>query len=191
MSAYEHWIVEGPPERLRGFMDGWSAAAGLDPMQLGRAVRWAEEWDVDAASLRQRFAELLRPGAVTHLLVDVRYTEALRRALASHGDALHLRSAVAIASAQFEFAFDILARTEAADVRALFETPPAGVTITWREPPRESTDVDGHGMYAPGHAYRFHGRAVASGDVDAILSLHVRCRQHERIQQQPVHLATA
>ena len=190
MHEFEHWIVEGPHDLLRGFVRGWAAGAGIEPVEMERAVRWAEGWNVDAESFRQRLAEIIRPGAVTHLLVRSDRSVALRRALASHGVALEVRSATSLSGARFDFDFEIYSPREAQDVRNLFDHPPAGVTITWKEAPTDSSDPGGHGMYAPVHTYRFHGSGTAAGGVEGILSLHLRCRQHERIQQQSVRLAT-
>ena len=190
MHAFEHWIVEGPPEMLRGFIRGWAASTALDPVNMDRAALWAEEWDIAMDSFRERLAELVRPGVITHLLVRSNATDSLRAALAIHGESLSIRAAAALSGAHFDFEFDLYARSEAAEVRALFETPPPEVAITWVEPPSESAAPDGQGMYAPEHAYRYHGRGTASGSVDGVLSLHIRCRQHERIRQHPVHLDT-
>ena len=75
----------------RGFVHGWAAGVAIDALELDRMVVWAEEWDIDVESLRERLVEMIRPGAVTHVLVRTDASEGLRRALASHGGALHLR----------------------------------------------------------------------------------------------------
>lgn len=190
MRNFEHWVVEGSPDMWRGFVHGWAAGVAIDALELDRMVVWAEEWDIDVESLRERLVEMIRPGAVTHVLVRTDASEGLRRALASHGGALHLRAATPLAGAHFDFEFEILARPEAAEVRALFEAPPAGIVIAWKQAPVETAEPGGQGMYAPSHAYRLHGRGTASGDVGGVLSLHLRCRQHERIQQQAIQLQT-
>jgi hypothetical protein len=190
MANFEHWIVEGPPENLTGFVRGWAAGAAVEVPELERMVVWAEEWEIDLESFREHLVEILRSGAVTHVLVRSDASDRLRRALVSHGGELRLRKATPIAAMHFEFEFEILARPEAAAVRALFDSTPPGVTITWKQPPSETQESGGAGMYAPSHAYRLHGRGTASGDVEGILSLHLRCRQHERIHQRPIQLQT-
>jgi hypothetical protein len=181
--------VDGDSEYWRGFVAGWGAASGIDPVGLARRVRDADDWSVRfegrgmLASLRGRHRTLLvRDDTVAPL----------RAALATHGGELRERSCRLITAARFTFEFEIYGREEAAAVRALFEGLPAGVQLL-DYAPVESIDPEAAGLELHGavHDYVFSGSGTAGGDPGVVLALHERIRQHERIRSSDVVLELA
>jgi len=181
--------LEADPEFCRGFVRGWLSARGLSPTEQERLVLWPQDWDVRVSSFLGGIAEALRPGEVTVLLVDAELAAAFLAALEPWPEAMRLRAAHAIDGASFDFHYEIFDRDEAAAVQRIFTTLPDGVRVSDDYQPQSAAHTDGDGgMYAPAHRYTCRARGTLSGALRAVLDVHERCRQHERVQVEEVLL---
>ena len=189
MSDYLKVTLEADGDFCRGFVRGWLTARGLSPTEQERLVLWPQEWDVRVSSFLGDIAEALRPGDVTVLLVAATIAPALLDAIVPWPESMRLRTAHAIDGASFAFHYEIFDRDEAAAVQAIFTLLPDGARLSDDYRPETTAHTDEHrGMYAPAHRYVCRARGTLHGALRAVLEVHERCRQHERVQVEEVVL---
>jgi len=187
---YDKLVLESPPDLVRGFALGWSAASGLDPEEVGRRVLWPEEWDIRVSAGHGGLRQAVHPRAASCVVVEAELASLLLTAMQPWSDRLHLRSRERVRSAAFEFRYELFDREQAALVRRIFAEPPEGIEVSPDYAPTEHSDPQAAGVeaYAPVHAYVCRAHGTVSGPVRGVLEVHTRCRQHERIQTTPILL---
>jgi hypothetical protein len=186
-ARYHEVVLQGERGRALGFVEGFLVARA----QRGFVNMEAEGFDCEP--LRERVRQVLRPGEDTlHLLLRPEGLAPLREAVGAAADlglALALRDDRPVQGARFRFAFRIYSREHAARIRAWFEPAPPGVTLAEAEfEERIEPEARGLEAYAPEHDYELRGEATATGEIEAILALHRRCRDEELVREQPLEL---
>ena len=183
MDTYTKITLEDDTPSVRAFVRGWCTARGMARQEQDRKVLWPEEWDVRVTSFFSDIAEALRPGDVTVFLVADDLAPSLLAAFAVWPESMRLRTAHAIASAAFDFQFEIYDRDEATAVLEIFAVLPDGVGAgADYAPETDSHPEAGAGMYAPTHDYVCRGRGKIEGALRGVLEVRERCRQYERVR---------
>ena len=189
MHDFQKITLAADPAFCRGFVRGWLGARGVAPADQDRLVLWPQDWDVRVSSFFNGVVEALRPGDVTVLLVAADLAAAFLDAVASWPESMRLRAAHTIDGATFAFRYELFDRDEAATVQRIFTTLPDGARVSADYRPETSTHADEQrGMYAPAHRYSCRARGTVSGALRAVLEVHERCRQYERVQVEEVVL---
>jgi hypothetical protein len=189
MNTYAKITFEADHDWLRGFVRGWCTARGLSPVEQARTVLWPQEWDVRVTSFFEGIVEALRPGEHTVVLMTMDQAKRLVTDLAPWSESARVRALQPIEAASFEFHFEIFDREEAAEVRKIFENLPDGTRLSNDYRPETTSRPGGHdGMYAPSHDFTCRAKGSVTGRLRAVLDVHERCRQHERIRVGDVSL---
>jgi len=175
--------LEGPTGRTLGFVQGFLTARG----EGGRILDAYRE-GFDCESLRERIRELFHPSKQTyHLLIPADLVPTVNEAVQegkNRGMEMEVLDRRSVAGARFSFSFETFSRDHGAALRALFETPPEGVTID--DLLIEETvhpDAKGVEAYAPAHDYQLEGKGTVQGALRAVLALHKKAREQELIKQ--------
>lgn len=188
MSDFSKITLEADHDWLRGFVRGWCTARGLSPLEQERTVLWPQEWKVRVTTFFEGLVEALRPGEHTVVLMATDLARHLVTDLAPWSRSARVRAVQPILAASFEFQFEIFDRQEATEVRRIFESLPDGVRVSKDYAPETISKTGPHdGMYAPSHDFTCRAKGSVTGPLRAVLDVHERCRQHERIR---VHEAT-
>ena len=183
MPTYHEMVIEGARGQAFGFITGYLAGQG----KKGEVFD-AEREGFDCEPLRERVRELFRPSADTaHLLVPGSVAPLVRQAVeqaADRGMSLTLHEERRLSGARFAFRFNIYSRVHAARIRSLLEKPPRGASLTAESRFEETLRPEAKGVeaYAPEHDYELAGSGAVEGSVDAVVSLHRRCRTKQLIQ---------
>jgi len=175
--------LEGPTGRTLGFVQGFLTARG----EGGRMLDAYRE-GFDCESLRERIRELFHPAKQTyHLLVPADLVPTVNEAVQegkNRGMEMEVLEQRLLVGARFSFSFETFSRQHGAALRAMFETPPQGVTIDDLQI-EETIHPEAKGVeaYAPAHEYQLEGKGTAQGALRAVLTLHKRARDEELIKE--------
>lgn len=176
-------VLEGPRDIARAFVWGFIRGRGGK-----HPVVDLEHEDFNCETLRERLADILRPGhSISHLLVAAENSRDVREAVAdleAQGVSAKVLEERKIREARFEYSVQVYAPELAERVRDLFDSPPTGVQVTPEKEFEEKLDEKevGTGLYAPVHAYQFLGRGTVHGEPFEIVKFWRSCVREEAIE---------
>ncbi len=187
---YFEVIFEGKPDIINGMIEGFI---------LGKGVKW--EWFSGSENFieTESFIELMKELASLkhrhhYYILEEELYNTLHKALADAGDLVYvklkyIKSAKIIKNSSFRFNAEAFSEKHATEIRALLETPPAGVTLTGYKPV-EKTDKSAKGdeLYSPAHEYEFKCEGLVSGEVDSIISFRKTLEENSLIVVEKIKL---
>ncbi len=191
MSEYYEIVLDGDAEILRGFVVGYLAATGL-----GSKVFVCREFHIEHDSLAHQLGEWI--GLLenrTHLIVPSDAHDQIRAGVEEAGDELKIEvhASQKLIGAEFDFEWKTYNRDEAAKLRALFDTPPAGVKLDAYSPEEtiHEDEVGQTGAYAPTHPYTARASGKAHGDPGALIEWAAELRDRDFVKIETIKLEYA
>lgn len=186
---YHEVVIEGARGRSYGFVEGFLVARGMPG-----PIYDMEKEGFDCQPLRERVGELLYPSEQTyHMLVPEEQLPMVRQAAEearARQLAVEIHHERPVGGARFGFRFRIYSPKHAAHIRAWFDAPPEGASLSDDSKFEEIVRPDAKGLeaYAPDHEYELRAEGAVVGAVDGVLSLYHRCRDEELVQLESLEL---
>lgn len=170
MASWQIIVLEGPSDRIRAFVAGFLAGAGVP----GDAVLHGPDLPLHPEPLGERLRAALRGARHEVLFAPAQGAARVAAAIAGAPARLGLRvlERATLVAASVAFDADTPSRDAAARIHATLDALPAGVSLVDVE--REELDPAAGGveLYAPVHAYRYRARGRVVGELAAVVRTH-------------------
>jgi hypothetical protein len=182
MTKYRQIIIKGDEAKVRPFLRGYFAGAGIEEgFFFGR----------DCSFHRHFLLELLKyKGEVVHLVHDVDLTEKVDEALSKVKNyEYEIKESRPVLSSRFRFDFQTANRSVAKTIKAALDELPEEVTLVEYKP--EEVEHDRAGAvegYAPLHPYEFKGKGMVDGDVAGVVAMRERLLQNNCCRVEDIYI---
>ncbi|MBN1826661.1 MAG: hypothetical protein JW958_10365 [Candidatus Eisenbacteria bacterium] len=191
--AYRVLLVQGPYPLVRGFISGFLTGKGI-----GGRVHYCEKEklhvDVGDEGFTDRLKEWigLKDFLATPVVIDESLHGPLVEAFHSsrHDLSLSVKVDVPVTGASFRVDFRVYSPEMGAQVKAMVENPPAGLSLDddFRLEEKKHEDAAGVEAYAPEHAYELHGEGTIHGELEALIAFRDRIRENPLVHCEPIRI---
>jgi hypothetical protein len=181
---YYEVVFEGSYNVIRGMLEGFL---------LGRDIKWEWYSSKDSGIETETFTEIIKEWVslktrLHHIVLEEDFHNALQNSLKDRSDLKHVKlkytkSARLIKSCSFKFTANAFAKKYGEEIKAIIDSPPAGVVIEDYTPVEElDTTANGVELYAPVHDYTYRGEGTATGEAGAIVAFRKVLNDHPLVQ---------
>lgn len=184
MAKYRQIIIKGDEAKVRPFLRGYFAGAGIETgFYFGR----------DCAFHRHFLLELFKyKGDVVHLVHDVDLTKTVDKALTKVKNyEYEIKESRPVLSSRFRFDFETANHSMANRIKAELEALPEGVQLVDYKPEEivhdDAGSVEG---YAPLHPYEFKGKGMIDGDVGGVVEMRKRLLSNNCCRVEDIYIVT-
>jgi hypothetical protein len=184
MTQYHEIIIKGDEGKIRPFLRGYFAGAGIsEGFYFGR----------DCSFHRHFLLELLKyKGEVVHLVYDTKLTSTVNAALRRVMNYEHeIKESRDVVRARFRFDFQTANKKVAGAIKRMLKRLPEGVELVDYEPEEivhsDAKAVEG---YAPLHPYEFKGKGQIEGDVGGVVTMHQRAIKNNCCRVEDIYIVT-
>ena len=187
---YYEVVFEGNYNVICGMLEGFL---------LGKGKKWEWYSSKESGIESETFTEIIKEWAsmktrLHHLVLEEDFHKALQDDLKDRSDLRHLKlkytkSAREIKNCSFKFTANAFAKKYGDEIKALIDSPPAGVSIEGYTPVEEvDHSAKGVELYAPVHDYTYRGEGVAIGEAGSIVSFRKAMDNHPLVQVSSIRL---
>jgi hypothetical protein len=181
---YYEVVFEGSYNVICGMLEGFL---------LGRDKKWEWYSSKDSGIETETFTEIIKEWVslktrLHHIVLEEDFHNALQSSLKDRSDLKHVKlkytkSARLITSCSFKFTANAFAKKYGEEIKAIIDSPPAGVVIEDYTPVEElDTTANGVELYAPVHDYTYRGEGTATGEAGAIVAFRKVLNDHPLVQ---------
>jgi len=183
-------VFEGEYNTIRGYIEGFVAAAGKD-------FRFfiCSDSGVEATTLSEHIREWVSLGSrLHHVLMEDELLDGIKTALAASGDKgllnrISIKSSKSVKGASFKFRFTAYGRKYAEEIKEILGRLPVGVNLADYSPVEKmEEECRGVELYTPCHDYVFQGEGVISGPVNLVIPLRGAVEAHPLMEAEKVRL---
>ena len=176
-------IIRGDDKIMKGFLTGYCSAR-----RIKSGLIFAREHDINRHHLRELLT--FKPSYL-HLIISSEHHRSFAAALRPVTDELKLKilSDRSIRRMWFKYEFVTYNRRAAGTIKRFFRNLPAEIKRSGRAHV-ETIDPSAKGVevYSPLHDYVFRGEGELSGDIERLLRLHPKLKEHEFIDVGDINL---
>ena len=160
---YYELAIEGPACEVKGFCRGVRAACDENAPLIFSTDEGIERYGL--ADLIKRFIHA--ENMVSHVITTEGFKDTLTRALA-RDNRYNTQGVAEIASASFEFSFEVYARTYANRIRRLISKHEHATVEIAKLTEEEHPEAKGTEAYAPEHDFEFKGEGKVYGSFEDV-----------------------
>lgn len=177
MNKYSEVVIQGPFMLVKGFLLGFLSQTKADSKYF-----FHRKAGIRRETFKELLKELFELEDHVHVCLESALVEPFSKALELYTKITgnEIKSVKPVSGGWFNFSFEVYNKEIAADIRAIFETLPDGVSLEDYFPTEEQ-DVSASGAegYAPLHEYVFRARGKVKGDFEGVMDLFLKIKRGE------------
>lgn len=181
MTTYRELIVKGHSSVLKGFIWGF-----MSTRKIKKGLVICNDHPIRSRQIK----DLLKyHGDVVHVITSLKVNEILVAAIKQAPKHLEFKivSNRRIKETRFEFRYETYNRDVAAGLKRTLARLPVSLELVDHKP-KERVDPGAAGseLYSPVHDYEFKGEGKVRGDIESLLRLHTKLKEHAFIEVEDI-----